>query len=131
MSSPAPPSVLVLDNDAPLRTLLRAALGKHCDLRLCSHAAEAEQALLSGGVSVLLLDLHLGGGHSGDVLALDWARRGLLPPFLVLTGMAEDPRLKALIGLSEYGGLIAKPFSVADLIAQVLRLATPAKEQRA
>ncbi len=124
------PTVLVLDNDAPLRSLLRAALGTHCQLRLCAGGDSATEELRRGGVDVLLLDLHLGGGESGDGLASAWAKEGILPPFLMLTGMVEDPRLSAVATLPGYGGLVGKPFSVADLLHRVLAMAGTSQEQR-
>ncbi len=114
------PRVLVLDNDASLGELLALALERGgVEPRVVSRATEAEEVLQDGAVDFLVLDLNLGGGDSGERLALRWHEAGLLVPFLMLTGTPLDERLSLLEGLPGFRGVLAKPFSVLELARHV------------
>ena len=109
--------VLAVDNDLALRKLLEQALRRAgFEPRVVRQASEAEALLRAGEADFLLLDLNLGSGQSGDVVAERWRQDGLLPPFLVLTGAPEDPRLDALRAMPGFQGVLAKPFSVLELM---------------
>ncbi|MDP6849600.1 MAG: hypothetical protein QGH51_07530 [Planctomycetota bacterium] len=116
------PRVLVLDNDLSLRELLALALGRvDCEAVLCAHAQEAEELLESA--DFLLLDLNLSEGNSGEQLALHWHSKGILPPFLMVTGTPDDARVASLESLPTFHGVVAKPFSILELVEQVRTLA--------
>ncbi|HEX9794699.1 MAG TPA: response regulator [Planctomycetota bacterium] len=125
------PAVLVLDNDRALRDLLVLAVGR-AGVPVCAaaDAEEAERVLRAGGIGLLLLDLHLGGGRSGHQLARAWEQAGLLPQFLVVTGTPEDPALAELDRMPGFRGVIAKPFSVLELAERARALLLPAAADR-
>ncbi len=119
-------TVLVLDNDPHVRQLLTLALERGGMRVLCCRSGEeARRTLCDRAVDFMILDLNLGGGDSGELLAAEWTAAGCAPPFFMLTGMPDDPRVGALEGLSPFRGVIAKPFSVVALVDRV-RGALPA-----
>ena len=64
--------ILVLDNDRSMRELFALALRMQgLESVTVGTVEEAEAALPD--VAALLLDFHLGGGHSGAVVARRWA----------------------------------------------------------
>lgn len=94
--------------------------------------SEAEAALAEHGeVEGMLLDLHLGGGHSGVSVVADWARSGQLAPFLVVTGTPEHPSLAELEGQPLFRGVLAKPFPLDELQRRVQELPVEADEPEA
>ena len=116
--------VLALDNDPAMRELLALAI-QHQGMnpRLASSVEEAEAELLAGDIDIMLLDLNLGGGHTGVSLALEWQQRGCLVPFTVVTGTPNHPALLDLDGMPEYHGLLAKPFPIPDLLSCLQNMA--------
>ncbi|RMH03576.1 MAG: response regulator [Planctomycetota bacterium] len=126
------PRVLVLDNDSSLAELLELALGRGgCEARVHRRAETAEAELRREGADFLVLDLNLGGGHSGERLARRWAEEGILPPFLLLTGTPEDPRLAGLVDLPGFHGVQAKPFSILALVETIRGVCASIGEARA
>jgi hypothetical protein len=83
--------VLILDNDRGMREL-------------------------SGAV---LMDFHLGGGHSGAAVARRWAAEGRLPPFWLVTGTPEDEEVRALADLPQLRAVVGKPFSLLAFAREV------------
>lgn len=114
------PRVLVLDNDAALGQLLGLVLARGgLEPLVVARADAAERRLRAGGIDFLLLDLNLASGRSGERLALEWERAGILPPFLIVTGTPSDERLAGLAGLPSFQGVVAKPFSVVELAERI------------
>lgn len=91
--------------------------------RMASSVSEAEAELAVGDVDMMLLDLNLGGGHTGVSLALEWKQRGCLVPFVVVTGTPNHPSLADVDGMAEYHGLLAKPFPIPDLLSHLQKMA--------
>ena len=121
---------LVLDNDRPMRGLLALAVerGGH-EVLQAGTVDEAEAAMqASEPVDGMLLDLHLGGGHSGVSVVARWRESGLLAPFMVVTGTPEDASLSELDGEPRYHGVLAKPFPLDELLRRVEML-TQVSEQ--
>ena len=115
--------VLVFDNDASLRDLIELAISPTgADVVVAATAEEAEVHLVSGEVACLLLDLHLGGGRTGADCARDWAERGLLPAFWIVTGTPEDPMALGLDSLPGFQRIIGKPFDVLAMATEVFRV---------
>jgi DNA-binding NtrC family response regulator len=116
--------VLVLDNDPAMRDLLALAI-QHQEMnpRLAGSVTEAEQELAKGDLDMMVLDLNLGGGHTGVSLALDWQKRGCLIPFVIVTGTPKHESLAELNGLNQYFGLLPKPFPIVDLLASLREMA--------
>lgn len=113
--------ILVLDNDRAMRGLLALAVerGGH-EVLQAGTVDEAESAMqATDPVDGMLLDLHLGGGHSGVSVVERWRAADRLAPFLVVTGTPEDPSLARLDGEPRFHGVLAKPFLLDELLQRV------------
>lgn len=116
--------ILVLDNDRSMRELFALALRMQgLESVTVGTVEEAEAALPD--VAALLLDFHLGGGHSGAVVARRWAAEGRLPPFWLVTGTPEDPEVRGLSDLPPLRAVIGKPFSLLAFAREVKRSLEP------
>ncbi len=91
--------------------------------RPAASVEDAEREIAVGDVDMMLLDLNLGGGHTGVSLALEWRERGCLLPFVIITGTPQHPSLSELEGMEEYCGLLSKPFPMPDLLNQLSAMA--------
>lgn len=113
-------TVLVVDDEAPLRGLMAEALGAVGHRVLAAPDAAAALRLLDGGTAVDLLvtDIGLTGGMNGRQLAE--AARAAHPGLKVLfiTGYAEG-RLVEHGSLDGGTGLLTKPFALAALAQRV------------
>jgi DNA-binding response OmpR family regulator len=115
---------LVLDNDRSMRGLLALALerGGH-EVVQAGTVDEADAALAEGApVDGMLLDLHLGGGHSGVSVVERWSGSQQLAPFLVVTGTPEDASLASLDCEEHFRGVLGKPFMIDELLERVAEL---------
>ncbi len=118
--------VLLVEDEAPLRRLARRALEGAGHVVIEAADAEAAMAAMADAVpDVLISDIVLGGG--GDGLALARALRDRCPGLAVVlvSGYAEG-----VLGhdLDAAGfQFIAKPFRMADLIAQAAQALAAAK----
>lgn len=115
---------LVLDNDRAMRGLLTLAVEREGhEVLQAGTVEEAEAALeMAGSVDGMLLDLHLGGGHSGVSVVARWREVDRLAPFFVVTGTPEDESLAQLDGEPRFHGVLAKPFLIDELQRRVDQL---------
>ena len=112
-----PPRVLVVDDEAPIRRLLRTSLGAH-HYRI-SEAAGGEEAILEVAAEapdVVILDLGL-----PDVDGLDVIRRirewSDVPIIVLSVRDREGDKVEALDrGADDY---VTKPFSMGELLARI------------
>ena len=112
--------VLILDNDAAVRKLLQLAFEQGGIQAFTARTLrEMEMQMEEDPVDVFLVDLHLGGGTSGVSVVKSLNRKNLLRPFLMVTGTPDHPSLKEVHGFRAFRGIVAKPFSVMDLVQQV------------
>ncbi len=126
------PLVLVVEDEAPVRRFLRAALAGHGYRVLeASTVAEAEQLAPSHNPDVYLLDLGLPDGDGIELTRRlrEWARA----PIIVLSARGrEEDKVNALdAGADDY---LTKPFGVNELLARLrvaLRHAQQSSEQGA
>jgi len=122
-SATDPSRILIFDNDRAMRDLLAMAVGQAGFHAVpVGEVAEAESQLSAERVDAMLLDLHLGGGHSGVSLVAQWRQRGWNQPFLIITGTPEHPSLQELEGLEGFHGVLPKPFPINELIDRVRAL---------
>ena len=116
-------TALVIDNDSAIRQLLTMALEQGGVRVLTAASAKAADKILRHqNADVLLVDLNLGGGESGASMVDSWSAKGMLRPFIVVTGTPDHPSLKAMKDYSEFRGVVAKPFQVLDLVKQVKKI---------
>lgn len=116
MSAPAP-HILVVEDDAPIRTFLETTLVAHG--YRCSEASTAREALLlmtTQPPDVVLLDLGLPDGDG-----LDLARRirswSAVPIIVISARGREHDKVEALdSGADDY---LTKPFGVPELLARI------------
>ena len=109
--------VLVVDDDTSLRLLARVNLElEGFVVREAASAEEARAAVAETRPDVVLLDVHLGGERSGDLL--EELRSAGIPVALV-TGSSELEELRV-----HADDVLLKPFLPEALAATARRLAT-------
>lgn len=117
MTGPAV-KILVVDDEAPIRRLLRVGLSTEGYAVLeAADAGEANAELADKKPDVIILDLGLPDIPGHDLLA-SWRAAGLELPILVLSSRTDEAGIvKALeLGADDY---VTKPFGVAELAARV------------
>ena len=107
--------VLVVDDEPSIRLLCRVNL--ELDGYEVREAATIEEAraLLTGGLDVVLLDMHVGNERADGLLA-ELRERQI--PVAVVTGSTD---LVSVSGLAD--AVLEKPFTIDELEATVARLA--------
>ena len=117
MSALPPPHVLVIDDDAAIRELIRDYLGQN-DFRVSSAPSGAQllSACRAQVVDLVLLDLRLPGEDGMQLLRALRAESQL--PVIILTGRSEEAdRVMGLeLGADDY---LTKPFSPRELLARI------------
>ncbi len=110
-------SVLVVEDEAPMRRFIRASLGAQGYRVLeATTLAEAEIALTTQNPEVVILDLGLPDGDGLDFLKRmrEWSR---VPVIVVSARGREDDKVVALdAGADDY---LTKPFGVLELLARM------------
>ncbi len=123
-----PAHLLVVDDDARLRTLLQRFLAEQGHrVTTAADAAEARAALANLAFDLVVLDVMMPGGEDGLALADSLRRGGLDTPVLMLTARGDpDDRVAGFeAGADDY---LAKPFDPRELalrIRTILRRAAP------
>ena len=119
------PTVLVVDDEAPIRLLCRVNLELEGYRVLEAETlGQARSALDSDEVDVVLLDVHVGAEDGRDLLTEIRADRPGLP-VAFFSGTAE----REAIARAGADDLIPKPFALEELVDTVGRLA-PARSGR-
>lgn len=120
-----PPTLLVVDDDDTLRTVLARELRRRgFDVHSAGSGAEAVEMYrrLGGRIDLALLDLNMPGMSGPDVLAA----LGRIDPLVRCCFMTADARPETLAALRKAGGreVLAKPFaSLAEVCETLRRLA--------
>jgi two-component system KDP operon response regulator KdpE len=113
-----PVRILVVDDEPPIRRLLRVGLTTEgYAVSEAADAGEAKAEIARQKPDVIILDLGLPDVQGHDLLA-DWRREGLDLPILILSSRADEAGIvQALeLGADDY---VVKPFGVAELAARV------------
>lgn len=111
------PQILVVDDDAEIRKLLRAAFeAEGMAVREASQSSECVGILEHDPIDLVTLDLNLG-GEDGLRLARDLRSRRNVP-IVMITGKADPiDRIVGLeLGADDY---IVKPFHMREVVARV------------
>jgi CheY-like chemotaxis protein len=114
-----PADVLVVDDDADIRTMLGYALGRDLAVRFASSGSEAIEALAEQAPAAMVLDLMMPGIDGYDVLEVR-RERGLAPDtcVIVLSGLAAEGDLVRSWALGADAHL-AKPIDPELLLAKL------------
>lgn len=115
---PRKPVILVVDDDAPIITLMRSLLREFgYEARTAISGAAAIEAARAETPDLVLLDKNMPGMSGGDVIRALRTDVGLANvPILLLTG---DPVPPSEIDELGANGTVQKPFDLQDLIAQI------------
>jgi DNA-binding response OmpR family regulator len=118
-----PDSVLVVDDEAPLRRIIELTLidgGYEC--RACGSAAEALALLEARQPDLVVLDFRLGGSDGPTVYAAI-RDQGFEGPVLFLTALGRhDDGLRRIEQLEGPTSLMLKPFDPEKLLERVSSL---------
>ncbi|HTJ41291.1 MAG TPA: response regulator [Kofleriaceae bacterium] len=128
MSEPAD-TVLVVEDEVPMRRFLRTALGSHgFHVVEAGSIHDAEQAATEAPPDAILLDLGLPDGDGLDLLKR--LREWSAAPVIVLSARErEDDKVAALdAGADDY---LTKPFGTAELLARIRVALRHARTRRA
>ncbi|HEX6738569.1 MAG TPA: two-component system response regulator CreB [Vicinamibacteria bacterium] len=123
-----PQILLVEDERAVAETIVYALSTEGCQVRWVTTGAEAREALASGPVSLVVLDVGLPDVNGFDLCRELRARHPVPIVFLTARGEEMDRVVGLEIGADDY---LAKPFSPRELSARVravLRRSAPAAE---
>lgn len=122
------PRILVLEEDAPLRGLLTAALREEgYEVMAVPDGAPHSAGGATAAPVLVLLDLRRPGAGGGlAVSAVAWGTAGPPGPLLLLSAGCEAERRAATAALGAAGSL-PLPFDLEELLAAVRRLAVPAR----
>jgi two-component system KDP operon response regulator KdpE len=113
-----PVRILVVDDEPPIRRLLRVGLTTEgYSVIEAADAGEAKAEIARQKPDVIILDLGLPDIQGHELLA-DWRREGLDLPILILSSRSDEAGIvRALeLGADDY---VVKPFGVAELAARV------------
>jgi DNA-binding NtrC family response regulator len=115
----APARILVVDDEPSIRLLCRINFELEGHEVLEAHSlATARQALEEQEVDVVVLDVHLGGERSDELVAECRAQQPPIPVVLV-TGSVDPAHPR----LSHADAVLPKPFELDQLLSTVRRLA--------
>jgi two-component system KDP operon response regulator KdpE len=115
--SAAPPRVLVVDDEPPIRKLLRMGLGAHG-----YHVIEATNGknaleLLGKSPDIIILDLGLPDIQGHDLLRMIRGRNDAVPVIVLSSRGDEVGKVQALdLGADDY---VTKPFGMDELLARM------------
>jgi two-component system KDP operon response regulator KdpE len=116
-SGSAPSRVLLVDDEPPIRRLLRTSLvAQGYDTLEAATGQEALTALARNRIDVVVLDLGLPDIDGLEMVAR--IRSGSSVPIIVLSSRADEPgKVKALdLGADDY---VTKPFGMDELLARL------------
>jgi two-component system KDP operon response regulator KdpE len=113
----APVRILVVDDEPPIRRLLRTGLGSQGYEVLEAADGRAAEAAIADDPDLVLLDLGLPDVAGHDLLR-GWRAAGRETPVIVLSSRTDEAGIvEALeLGADDY---VAKPFGMKELIARI------------
>jgi two-component system, OmpR family, KDP operon response regulator KdpE len=113
----APLRVLVVDDEPPIRKLLRMGLTAQGYQTLEAPNAKAALELLGESPDLVILDLGLPDAHGHDLLRMIRARNESVPIVVLSSRSDEAGKVEALdLGADDY---VTKPFGMDELLARM------------
>jgi DNA-binding NtrC family response regulator len=128
--TPAPHTVLIVDDEAPLRRVLERALSRDGHRVLSAGSAEAAYALLeSEAADAVLLDIHLP-TMSGLALYLAIVHRwpALDGCIAIMTGDADAEEVQSWLAHNRCP-VIRKPFNLDEIAAWLAAVVRPRRRE--
>lgn len=117
--------ILMLDDQANMRTLVRLALSPEHELIEAAEGAEAIEKIRSEKPDLLILDVMMPGSYNG-LQVLEWVRlndtfKDL--PVIILSGLGQDKdiELATRLGASLYLVKPFRPSELKDLVAGFIK----------
>lgn len=115
--SAAPLKVLVVDDEPPIRKLLRMGLGTQGYQTIDAPNAEAALGLMSEAPDLVILDLGLPDMQGLDLLRKIRAKRENIPIVVLSSRGDEAAKVEAIdLGADDY---VTKPFGMEELLARM------------
>ena len=115
--SAAPLRVLVVDDEAPIRRLLRIGLTAHGYQTIEAPSGKAALDLLSQAPDLIILDLGLPDAQGHELLRTIRARNESVPIVVLSSRGDEAGKVQALdLGADDY---VTKPFDMGELLARM------------
>jgi two-component system KDP operon response regulator KdpE len=114
----APIKILVVDDEPPIRRLLRVGLSAQgYDIIEAADAAEASHQMKIEAPDLIILDLGLPDRPGHDLLQ-DWRARGVITPVLILSSRTDEAGIVQALetGADDY---VTKPFGIKELDARI------------
>jgi CheY-like chemotaxis protein len=109
---PPPPTILICEDESPLRELIRAALGVGYRYVEAGDGREALELVRSVHPDVVILDVMMPGPSGLDVLAALQEGNGRDIPVVVLTAWSHEREAALAGGAARF---VAKPFDPDEL----------------
>ena len=118
MTNPVPLRILVVDDEPPIRRLLRTSLGAHNYEVLEAEDGKTALAMLRrNAVDLIVLDLGLPGTDGFEVLSKVRESGSAIPIIVLSVRTDEAGKVKALdMGADDY---VTKPFGIDELLARI------------
>jgi two-component system KDP operon response regulator KdpE len=115
--SAAPPRVLVIDDEPPIRRLLRMGLGAHGYQVIEATNGKNALELLGKSPDMIILDLGLPDIQGHDLLRMIRGRNEAVPVIVLSSRGDEAGKVEALdLGADDY---VTKPFGMDELLARM------------
>jgi two-component system, OmpR family, KDP operon response regulator KdpE len=115
--SAAPPRVLVVDDEPPIRKLLRMGLSVHGYQVIEATNGKNALGLLEKSPDIIILDLGLPDIQGHDLLRMIRARNEAVPVIVLSSRGDEAGKVQALdLGADDY---VTKPFGMDELLARM------------
>ena len=113
----APPRVLVIDDEPPIRKLLRMGLGAHGYQVIEATNGKNALELLGKSPDIIILDLGLPDIQGHDLLRMIRGRNEAVPVIVLSSRGDEAGKVEALdLGADDY---VTKPFGMDELLARM------------
>jgi two-component system KDP operon response regulator KdpE len=115
--SAAPPRVLVVDDEPPIRKLLRMGLNAHGYQVIEATNGKNTLELLGKSPDIIILDLGLPDIQGHDLLRMIRGRNEVVPVIVLSSRGDEAGKVQALdLGADDY---VTKPFGMDELVARM------------